>query len=177
MFWKVGAMLLLGCVSALTGKPAEAVQIIGPGLQAWRSTGTSLWMPVSLAHLIGAHADIGGFDEAWRCFGETTTLMQQTKERWCEPEIYRVAGEVAIRSPDSDVGKAEAFFSHALDVARAQQAKSCELRAATSFARLRRDQGRPDEAHQLLAPIYNWYSEGFYTHDLRQAKALLDMLA
>jgi predicted ATPase len=177
MFWKVGAMLLLGDVSALTGKPAEAVQIIGPGLQAWRSTGTSLWMPVSLAHLIGAYADIGRFDEAWRCFGETTTLMQQTKERWCEPEIYRVAGEVAIRSPDSDVGKAEAFFSHALDVARVQQAKSCELRAATSFARLRRDQGRPDEAHQLLAPIYNWYSEGFYTHDLRQAKALLDMLA
>jgi predicted ATPase len=103
--------------------------------------------------------------------------MQQTKERWCESEIYRIAGEVAIRSPDSDVSKAEAFFGHALDVAKAQQAKSYELRAATSLARLRLDQGRRDEALQQLAPIYNWYSEGFYTHDLRQAKALLDMLA
>jgi predicted ATPase len=110
-------------------------------------------------------------------FNEATTLMQQTKERWCESEIYRIAGEVAIRSPNSDVCKAEAFFRHALEVAKAQQAKSYELRAATSLARLRRDQGRRDEALQQLAPIYNWYSEGFHTHDLRQAKALLDMLA
>jgi predicted ATPase len=177
MFWKVGGMLLLGCVSALNGKAADAVQTIGSGLQAWRSTGASLWMPVYLAHLIGAHADLGRFDDAWRCFNEATTLMQQTKERWCESEIYRIAGEVAIRSPDSDVSKAEAFFRHALEVAKAQQAKSYELRAATSLARLRRDQGRRDEALQQLAPIYNWYSEGFHTHDLRQAKALLDMLA
>jgi predicted ATPase len=177
MFWKVGGMLLLGCVSALNGKAADAVQTIGSGLQAWRSTGASLWMPVYLAHLIGAYADLGRFDDAWRCFNEATTLMQQTKERWCESEIYRIAGEVAIRSPDSDVSKAEAFFGHALDVAKAQQAKSYELRAATSLARLRLDQGRRDEALQQLAPIYNWYSEGFYTHDLRQAKALLDMLA
>jgi predicted ATPase len=177
MFWKVGGMLLLGCVSALNGKAADAVQTIGSGLQAWRSTGASLWMPVYLAHLIGAYADLGRFDDAWRCFNEATTLMQQTKERWCESEIYRIAGEVAIRSPDSDVSKAEAFFGHALDVAKAQQAKSYELRAATSLARLRLDQGRRDEALQQLAPIYNWYSEGFHTHDLRQAKALLDMLA
>ena len=177
MFWKVGGMLLLGCVSALNGKAADAVQTIGSGLQAWRSTGASLWMPAYLAHLIGAYADLGRFDDAWRCFNEATTLMQQTKERWCESEIYRIAGEVAIRSPDSDVSKAEAFFGHALEVAKAQQAKSYELRAATSLARLRLDQGRRDEALQQLAPIYNWYSEGFHTHDLRQAKALLDMLA
>ena len=73
--------------------------------------------------------------------------------------------------------KAETFFGHALEVAKAQQAKSYELRAATSLARLRRDQGRRDEARQLLAPIYDWYSEGFDTNDLRQAKALLDTLA
>ena len=150
MFWKVGGMLLLGCVSALNGKAADAVQTIGSGLQAWRSTGASLWMPAYLAHLIGAYADLGRFDDAWRCFNEATTLMQQTKERWCESEIYRIAGEVAIRSPDSDVSKAEAFFGHALEVAKAQQAKSYELRAATSLARLRRDQGRRDEALQQL---------------------------
>ena len=150
MFWKVGGMLLLGCVSALNGKAADAVQTIGSGLQAWRLTGASLWMPAYLAHLIAAYADLDRFDDAWRCFNEATTLMQQTKERWCESEIYRIAGEVAIRSPDSDVSKAEAFFGHALEVAKAQQAKSYELRAATSLARLRLDQGRRDEALQQL---------------------------
>jgi class 3 adenylate cyclase/predicted ATPase len=177
MFWKVGGMLLLGCVSAQNGKAADAVQTIATGLQAWRSTGASLWMPIYLAHLIGAYADLGRFDDAWRCFGEATALMQKTKEQWCEAEIYRVAGEVALRLPDADLGKAEAFFGHALDVARGQEAKSYELRAATSFARLRRDQGRRHEARHLLAPIYDWFSEGFHTKDLREAKALLDTLA
>ena len=177
MFWKVGTMLLIGCVSVLRGKAADGVQTIGSGLQAWRSTGASLWMPVYLAHLIRAYTDLGRFDEAWRCFEEATTLMQQTKEKWCEAEIYRIAAELAIRSPDSDVSKAEAFFGHALEAAKAQQAKSYELRAATVLARLRREQGRRYEARHLLAPIYNWYSEGFDTIDLRQAKALLDTLA
>jgi class 3 adenylate cyclase/predicted ATPase len=177
MFWKVGTMLLIGCVSVLRGKAADGVQTIGSGLQAWRSTGASLWMPIYLAHLIRAYTDLGRFDEAWRCFEEATTLMQQTKEKWCEAEIYRIAAELAIRSPDSDVSKAEAFFGHALEAAKAQQAKSYELRAATGLARLRREQGRRYEARHLLAPIYNWYSEGFDTIDLRQAKALLDTLA
>ena len=176
VFWKVGAMLLLGCVSALNGKAADAVDTVEVGIQAWRSTGASLWMPMYLAHLIGAYADLGRFDEAWRCFGEATSLMQQTKERWCEAEIYRIAGRVAIHSPGSDVDKPETFFRHALDVAQAQQTKSYELRAATSFAGFWRDQGRCDEAHRLLAPIYCWYTEGFDTNDLRRAKTLLDTL-
>ena len=176
VFWKVGAMLLLGCVSALNGKAADAVDTVEVGIQAWRSTGASLWMPMYLAHLIGAYADLGRFDEAWRCFGEATSLMQQTKERWCEAEIYRIAGRVAIHSPGSDVDKPETFFRHALDVAQAQQTKSYELRAATSLAGFWRDQGRCDEAHRLLAPIYCWYTEGFDTNDLRRAKTLLDTL-
>jgi len=176
VFWKVGAMLLLGCVSALNGKAADAVDTVEVGIQAWRSTGASLWMPMYLAHLIGAYADLGRFDEAWRCFGEATSLMQQTKERWCEAEIYRIAGRVAIHSPGSDVDKPETFFRHALDVAQAQQSKSYELRVATSLAGFWRDQGRCDEAHRLLAPIYCWYTEGFDTNDLRRAKTLLDTL-
>jgi pentatricopeptide repeat protein len=130
MFWRVGAMLLLGCVSALRGKAADGVQTIGSELQAWRSTGASLWMPVYLAHLISAYTDLGRFDEAWRCFEEAATLMQKTKEKWCEAEIYRIAAELAIRSPDSDVSKAEAFFGHALEAAKAQQANltSCAPR-------------------------------------------------
>jgi predicted ATPase len=177
MFWKVGAVLLLGCLSARNGKAADAVKMIGSGMGAWRSTGASLWMPVHLAHLISAYADVGRFDDAQRCIDEAMALMQQTKERWYEPDIHRIAGEVALRSSDPDPGRAEALFTQALDVARAQQAKSFELRAATSLARLWHEQGRSDEARDLLAPIYNWYSEGFNTHDLRQAKGVLERIA
>ena len=134
-------------------------------------------MPVYLAHLIKAYADVGYFDEAWRCFDEAISLMEQTKERWYEADMYRIAGEVAIRTPDLDVSKAEGFFRHALDVAQAQQAKSYALRTATSLAGLWRDQGKCVEARRLLAPIYNWYSEGFDTMDLRRARALLDVPA
>jgi predicted ATPase len=103
--------------------------------------------------------------------------MHETKERWYESDIHRVAGELALRAPAADPVKAEALFGHAIDVARTQQAKSFELRAATSLAGLWHQQGRSDEAHGLLAPIYNWYSEGFDTHDLRQAKGVLERLS
>jgi predicted ATPase len=144
---------------------------------AWRSTGASLWMPMHLAHLIGAYADVGHFDQAQRCFDDAVTLMAQTKERWYESDIHRIAGDVAMRAPDADPVKAETLFAQALDIARAQQAKSFELRAAMSLASLWREQKRCDEARSLLAPIYNWYTEGFDTHDLRQARELLDGLA
>jgi predicted ATPase len=88
-----------------------------------------------------------------------------------------VAGEIALKSPEPDVAKAEACFERALAVARQQHAKSWELRAAMSLARLWREQGRRDEGRDLLAPIYDWFTEGFDTLDLKQAKALLDDLA
>ena len=124
-----------------------------------------------------AHADSGQFDDAWRCIGNAMTAMQVTKERWCEAEAHRVAGEIALKSPQRDEAKAQAYFERSLTLARAQQAKSWELRAATSLARLWRDQGKRDEAHDLLAPVYGWFTEGFDTLDLKQAKALLDELA
>jgi predicted ATPase len=88
-----------------------------------------------------------------------------------------MAGEIALRSPEPDAAKAEAYFERALAVARQQQAKSLELRAATSMARLWRDRGKRDEARDLLAPIYGWFTEGFETLDLKEAKALIDALA
>jgi len=100
------------------------------------------------------------------------TAMEATKERWYEAEVYRMAGEIALKSPEC-VTKAEAYFGHALAIARAQQAKSWELRAATSMARLWRDRGKRDEARDLLAPVYGWFTEGFDTLDLKEAKALL----
>jgi predicted ATPase len=102
--------------------------------------------------------------------------VETTKERWCEAEVHRVAGEIALTSLQSDAAKAEAYFERALAVARAQNAKSWELRAAMSMARLWRDQGKRDEARELLAPVYGWFTEGFDTLDLKEAKALLDEL-
>ena len=99
-----------------------------------------------------------------------------TKEKWAEAEIHRVAGEIALRSPVPDAARAESHFTAALAIARRQQAKSWELRTATSYARLMRGQGRAREAHDLLAPIYGWFTEGFATKDLKDAKVLLDEL-
>ena len=103
--------------------------------------------------------------------------VETTKERWCEAEVSRVAGEIALLSREPDAGKAQTHFERALAVARQQQAKSWELRAAMSLARLWRDQGKTVEARELLAPVYGWFTEGFETRDLTEAKALLEELA
>ena len=120
-----------------------------------------------------AHADCGQFEDAWLCIGESMAAMQATRERWCEAEAHRVAGEIAFKSPQRDVTKAQGHFEHSLALARAQQAKSWELRAATSLARLLNHQGQRQTARDLLAPVYDWFTEGFDTSDLRNAKALL----
>ena len=165
------------CLLALTGKAADAVQMITSGITAWRSTGATLWMPSFLSYLARAYAELGRFDDAWRCIGEAMTAIETTKERWCEAEVNRIAGEIALKSPEPDAAKAQAYFERALAVAREQQAKSWELRAAMSMARLWRDQGKRDEARELLAPVYGWFTEGFDTLDLKEAKKLLDELS
>ena len=129
-----------------------------------------------LPRLARAHAELGQFEEAWRCIGETMTAAETTKQTLWEAEIHRTAGEIELMSPVPDAAKAEAHFERALSVARAQEAKSWELRAATSMARLWCDQGKRDKAHDLLAPIYGWFTEGFATLDLKEAKALLGEL-
>jgi predicted ATPase len=105
------------------------------------------------------------------------TAVETTKERWCEAEINRIAGEITLMSPEPEAAKAQAYFERALSVARQQQAKSWELRAAISLARLWRDQGKPQQVRDLLAPVYGWFTEGFETRDLKEAKALLEELA
>ena len=102
-------------------------------------------------------------------------MIQAANERWWEADINRTAGEIALLS--SQPAKAQTYFEKALAVARQQQAKSWELRAAMSMARLWRDQGKVQEARELLAPVYGWFTEGFDTRDLKDAKALLDELA
>ena len=129
-----------------------------------------------MACLAIAHRDLDRFDEAWRCIGEATTAIETTGERWYEAEVLRVAGEIAMMSPERDTAKAEMFFDRALAVARQQQARSWELRAVTSMAQLWRDRGQRDKARDLLAPVYGWFTEGFDTLDLKDAKTLLDDL-
>jgi predicted ATPase len=175
--WRAGGMLMRGWVFAMTGKASDAVQMITSGLAAWQSTGATFSLPSRLSHLAGAHAELGQFTEAWRCIGEAMSGIETAKERWFEAEAIRIAGEIALKSPQLDVAKAKEYFERALAVARKQQAKSWELRAAMSIARLWRDQGKRDEARDLLAPVYGWFTEGFDTLDLKEAKALLDELA
>jgi predicted ATPase len=168
--------ILRGCILASTGKCPDAIQMITLGL-TWRSTGASAWMPLYLSYLARAHAELGHFDDAWRSIGEAMKTMHETKELWCEAEIHRVTGEIALASPKPDAAKVQASFERALAVARRQQARSLELRAAMSMARLLRDRGERDQAHDLLAPVYGWFTEGHDTLDLKNAKALLDELA
>ena len=176
LFWKASAMLIQGFVPGLTGKASTAVQMITSGIASWRLTGSTTLIPLSLSYLARAYAELGQFDDAWRCIGEATTAVETTKENLWEAEVYRVAGEIALKSPEPDAAKAEAYFERALSVARAQQARSWELRAAMSMARLWRDQGKRDAARDMLAPIYGWFTEGFDTLDLQEAKTLLDEL-
>jgi class 3 adenylate cyclase/predicted ATPase len=177
LLWKALGMTQKGCVSALIGQASDAVPIITSGITAWRSTGSTLFKPWQLSSLAKAYAELGQFEDAWRSIGEAMTAMETTKERWCEAEVHRVAGEIALMSPEPNAAKAEACFERALEIARGQKAKSWELRAAASLTRLWRDQGKRNKARDLLTSVCGWFSEGFETRDLKQARALLDDLA
>jgi predicted ATPase len=183
LIWKTFAMMNQGYVYALTGRTADAIDIITAGISAWDSTGSTVFAPSFLSYLASSYADIGRFDDAMRCIDEaivaidrTIVAIDRTKEKWWEAEVNRVAGEIVLRSLAPETAKAETYFKHALAIAREHRAKSLELRAAMSIARLRRDQGERAEARDLLAPVYDWFTEGFDTLDLKEAKILLDLL-
>jgi class 3 adenylate cyclase/predicted ATPase len=166
-----------GKLFALTGKASDAVRAITSGITSLRSTGATLYEPWSLWHLAVAYAELNQLDDAQRCIADAMDKVERSKEKWCEAEVHRIAGEIALKSFVPDVEKAERHFDRALTIARQQQAKSWELRAAMSTARLWRDQGKLQQARELLAPVYGWFTEGFDTLDLKDAKALLNELA
>ena len=124
LIWKLYGKLNQGWLLALTGRAADAVQMIRAVITAWRSTGSTLWVPIYLSYSARAYAELGQLDNAWRCIGEAMTAVETTKERLWEAEIHRVAGEIARLSSEPDFAKAEAYFERALAVARQQQAKS-----------------------------------------------------
>jgi predicted ATPase len=175
--WRADGTMQRGALHSATGKFPEAVNMLTSGIAVYSAIGAQMFLPLYISHLAGAHSEIGNLNEAFSRIDEAMNLANATKESWCEAEINRIAGEIALKSPGRDEAKAEGYFERALTVARHQQASSWELRAAMSLARLRRDQGKPDEAYELLAPVYKWFTEGFATRDLKDAKSLLDELA
>jgi predicted ATPase len=174
--WRALGMMQQGVEMASSGDSAGAVHTINGGIGEYQSNGSTLMLVRYFAYLARTHAELRQFDHAWRSINEGMSLIETAKERLWEAEINSIAGEIALMSPESGAAKAEAYFERALKVARAQQAKSLELRAAMSMARLWRDQERVQQARDLLAPVYRWFTEGFDTRDLKDAKALLDAL-
>jgi predicted ATPase len=149
LFWKVGGMLVKGSLLAATGNAPDAVSTIASELREWRATGATVWMPAYLSYLAWAYSELGQLDDAWHCIGEAMTMVQTTNESWYEAEANRVAGEIVRKSREPDASEVEAYFERALAVARNQQAKSWELRAAMSMARLL---ARPGQAAASARP-------------------------
>jgi predicted ATPase len=147
------------------------------GLDELRVTRSVVILPWYLSLLAEAQGQSGQVEAGLCTLAEALALVEQTQGRLWEAELHRLQGELLLQLSSDNHTEAETCFQQALSVAQSQQAKSCELRAATSLARLWQSQGKDQEAHDLLAPVYDWFTEGFDTADLKDAKALLNELA
>jgi class 3 adenylate cyclase/predicted ATPase len=176
-YWMAIGSVLCGWTRAQQGQVQEGIEQIHQGLRAYRATGAESWRPYGLALLAEAHGTIGELEAGLTALAEALTLVETTGERWYKSEMYRLKGELLLQQNSDHQAEAEICFHYALEIARNHQAKSFELRVATTMARLWQQQGKRQEAHDLLAPVYHWFTEGFDTADLKDAKALLDELA
>jgi predicted ATPase/class 3 adenylate cyclase len=168
---------LRGWALALQGQGEAGLAQLRQGIAAQRATGAALFVPYSCTMLADVSAHLGHTADGLQALAEAHTLVEQQEERWWEAEIARLRGAVLLRQTGTSPAEAEACFQRALDVARRQEAKALELRAAMSLSRLWQQQGKRTEAHELLAPIYGWFTEGFDTADFQEAKALLEELS
>ena len=168
--------LLRGWALAMQEDAAVGVAHIQQGLEAVQGTGLKLYRPYCLALLAEAYGQAGQPEAGLTALDEAVTLVATTEERWWEAELYRLQGALLLQLPRPDIPQAEACLRHALDIARGQQAKALELRAALHLSRLWQQQGKLVQAYDLLAPLYGWFTEGFDTADLQEAKALLAAL-
>jgi predicted ATPase len=180
-FWMAYGTSIRGWALAAQGQVGEGFTHMRDGLAAHRATGSEMSRSSFLAMLADAHGQAGQAEEGLATVAEALVFVEQTEERFYEAEIFRLKGALTLQSQaagrKAKVEKeTEACFQKALDIARHQQAKSWELRAATSLARLWQQQNKQAESHKLLSEIYNWFTEGFDTKDLQEAKALLDEL-
>jgi predicted ATPase len=176
-YWSARGSILRGWALAQQGQAQEGITQIEQGLIAHRATGAENFRPYWLALLADAYGTMGQPEEGLTALAEALTLVDATGERWYEPELYRLKGELLLQQSSDNATEAASYFHYALGITRGQQAKSFELRTATSLARLWQQQGKRQEAHNLLAPVYGWFTEGFDTADLKDAKALLGELA
>jgi predicted ATPase/class 3 adenylate cyclase len=167
---------LRGWALAASGHGEEGMAQIRQGLAACRALGAVQFQPYYLALLAEASAQMGQTAEGLEALAEALPTLAKSRARWWEAELHRLRGELLLQSPGTQPEEAEACFQQALDIARRQQAKSLELRAAMSLSRLWQRQGKREAAYELLAPIYGWFTEGFDTADLQEAKALLEEL-
>jgi len=189
------ATILRGWAMAEQGRNEEGIALIQEGLAASRATGAELWRPYSLCLLAEASMETGCFDDGLSALTEALAAADEHENRPYEAEMHRVKGELLLKQDQFDMrtsqtrllgstsfrlapntAEAQNCFQRAIEIARKQSARSLELRATMSLARLLAKQGRRDEARAMLADIYNWFTEGFDTADLRDAKALLDHL-
>ena len=166
-----------GWVLAQEGRIEEGISQIQDCLAAARATGMELSRPFYLCTLAETLIDSNRLDDALSALIEALTVADEHEERICEPEIHRLKGELLLRQPDPNTAEAQNSFERAIEIAGKQSAKSYELRATMSLARLLRETGRRDEARAVLSEIYGWFTEGFDTADLKDAKALLDELS
>jgi predicted ATPase len=147
------------------------------GIKATTAIGAVVWSPYFRALLAEACSAAGQAEEGLQVLADAQALVTRTGEGFYEAELYRLAGVVHLTSTATAQAEAEGNITHALTIARRQEAKALELRAATSLARLWQQQGKRAEAYELLAPVYGWFTEGFDTADLQEARALLETLA
>jgi len=175
-YWMTVGAMLRGWALAHQGQAQEGIEQITQGLLTYRATGAELLRPYFLALLAEAHGVSGQPEAGLPVLTEALALVDTTGERWCEPELYRLKGALLLQQHADNQAEAERCFRHAIAIAQTQQAKSLELRATTSLARLWQQQGKRREAYDFLAPVYHWFTEGFDTADLQDAKALLEAL-
>jgi predicted ATPase len=159
------------------GRKEEAIEQIEEGTAAHRTTGVELARPYFLTMLAEACIEAGRLDEGLSALTESLATADVHEIRIGEPEMHRLKGELLLRQDDSNIGEAQNCFQRAVEIARKQSAKLLELRATMSLARLIAQRGRRDEARAMLAEIYGWFTEGFDTADLKDAKALLEALS
>jgi predicted ATPase len=169
--------ILRGWAFAYQGHAQEGLAQLHQGVIASRATGAETFRPYFLALLADVHGARGQPAAGLAALAEALAHADHTGERWYEPELYRLKGALLVQQSSNHHTEAETCFAHAIAIAQNQSAKSWELRAATSLARLWQQQGKRDEARQLLGDVYSWFTEGFKTSDLQEAQALLEGLS
>jgi tetratricopeptide (TPR) repeat protein len=174
-FWRAMAIANRGWCLAALGQPEQGIPLVASGLREYHATGNTQFTPLLLTTLADAHRIAGNPQAGLKQLAEAERLAEATRERIVLSETLRLRGDLLLLTDDR--GGAEASFTDAIAVARRQAARLFELRATTSLARLWRDQDKCAEARELLAPVYGWFTEGFDTLDLKEARALLDELA